>query len=929
MPPLSHHSNCFTGVSCNAFLLRPQLHVLSGLNKPHFTVAPQLLLFVGAHSRQILPGTPRGFTFINEETAMLKSMPASVSKSRFFIVITSILVLAWISVAVVSAAISLSTSTVYTQNFDGLGVPATTTTPSALPSDFRADALTTVRTVGVFSAAGTTTARAGGAALAANAANGIYNFGSGTATLGGSDRAVGFLASGTATTSGNVYAQLVNNTGGDLSGLQISYNVEKYRNGTNPAGFRIQMFYSTDGNTWTSAGDDFLTNFAADANNNGFATAPGPVVNVNKTLSAAIPNGSNFYLAWNYSVSSGSTVTNAQALAIDDIGILGIPGGPTPTNPMGVGVAKPTVLLPGDQTIITVTVSPGSNPTSTGLVVSGNLSAIGGSATQQFFDDGTNGDLIVGDNVFSYSATVSTATTTGSKTIPFSITDAQSRSGSGNISLTVASAEHMLMGNPSNAVTDGNTKTNYLMLKTQYALSYNDSRGTPNWTSWHLDSAWQGDVTRSDVDFRIDPDLPPDFHQVRHSDYTNTGFDRGHMCPSADRTSTEADNLATFLTTNIVPQAPAVNRGPWVAFENYLRTLLPDSEIYIVSGGAGTGGTGSNGSADTIAGGFVNVPAVTWKVALILPVGDSDLSRVGNNTRTIGVIMPNTQGIFGPWQTYLATVDQVEALTGYDFYSNVPTAVQDVIEATLDPGILQFSAAKYNIGESAGSVTITVSRTGGSAGTASVNFATANGSATGGTSCTTGVDYIGKSGTLSWADGESGSKTFTVTICDDLVNEEDETISLALSGPTGSLVGTLSEAALTIVNDDAPVLLTEENTEHAVALDSVTLTRDPFSLTNPHNLSMDQRRRVSLFVWRLGLLPGDTASAVTVRAEDDLGMIYPLTVEFVGPVSAVNGVTQVVVKLPDTVLGAPGDLWLTVTLRGPASNRAVIKMAAP
>jgi endonuclease G len=775
--------------------------------------------------------------------------------------------------------------------------------------------------VGTFSAAGTTTARAGGANLVTNAANGIYNFGSGTAPLGGNERAVGFLASGTATTSGNLYAQLVNSTGGDLSGLQISYSVEKYRNGTNAAGFRIQMSYSTDGNTWTSAGDDFLTHFPADANNNGFSTAPGTVVNVNKTLSAAIPNGSNFYLAWNYSVSSGTTVTNAQALAIDDIGILGIPGSPTPTNPTGVGLAKPTVLLPGDPTLITVTVTPGSNPTSTGLSVSGDLSAIGGSAAQQFFDNGANGDVSAGDNVFSYSATVSMATASGSKTIPFSITDAQSRSGSGNISLTVASSEHMLMGNPSNAVTDPSVKTNYLMLKTQYALSYNDGRGTPNWTSWHLDSTWQGSFTRSNVDFKVDPDLPPDFHKVRHSDYTNTGFDRGHMCPSGDRTSSEADNLATFLTTNIVPQAPSVNRGPWVGFENYLRTLLQDSEIYIVSGGAGTTGT--------IGGGFVNVPAQTWKVALVLPVGDNDLSRVVNSTRTIAVIMPNTQGISGPWQTYLATIDQVEALTGYDFYSNVPSAVQDVIEAKLDPGILQFSAAQYTVGESAGSVTIPVNRTGGSVGTASVNFATANGTAAGGTSCTAGVDYIGKSGTLSWADGETGSRTFTLTICDDSINEEDETIGLALSDPIGGLPGPLSEATLTISNDDAPVLLTEENTEHAVALDTVTLTRDPFSLTNPHNSSMDQRRRVSLFVWRLGLLPGDTASAVMVRAEDTLGIIYPLTVEFVGPVGAVNGVTQVVVRLPDAVLGAPGDLWLTVGLRGPASGRAFIKITGP
>src|SRR6266436_1788390 len=164
---------------------------------------------------------------------MSTSVQKSVSRSRFFIVTASISVLAMISVAVVFAAISLSTSTAYTQNFDGMGIPATATTASTLPADFKADALTAVRTVGTYAAAGTTTARAGGANLSTSAANGIYNFGSGPATLGGSDRAVGFLASGTATTSGNLYAQLANNTGGDLTGVKVSYDVEKYRNGSN------------------------------------------------------------------------------------------------------------------------------------------------------------------------------------------------------------------------------------------------------------------------------------------------------------------------------------------------------------------------------------------------------------------------------------------------------------------------------------------------------------------------------------------------------------------------------------------------------------------------------------------------------------------------------------------------------------------------
>jgi VCBS repeat-containing protein len=134
----------------------------------------------------------------------------------------------------------------------------------------------------------------------------------------------------------------------------------------------------------------------------------------------------------------------------------------------------------------------------------------------------------------------------------------------------------------------------------------------------------------------------------------------------------------------MMPQAPDNNQGPWANMENFLRTLLTTNELYIVAGGAGTGGTGSNGSATTIANGHVSVPAQTWKVVLVIPKGEGDdASRVTCGTRTIAVIMPNTQGIrTTDWQTnYVVTVDQVEALTGYDFFSNLPDAVENCVEA--------------------------------------------------------------------------------------------------------------------------------------------------------------------------------------------------------------------------------------------------------
>ena len=362
-----------------------------------------------------------------------------------------------------------------------------------------------------------------------------------------------------------------------------------------------------------------------------------------------------------------------------------------PSSPTVTGAANPSAVAQGAAVVLTGTVNPGLVPNSTGLAVTGDLSMIGGSATQQFFDDGTNGDAVAGNNVFTFSTTVPAVTTTGAKTLPLSVTDAQTRSGSGSISLTVTSppaphdpSEHMVMGNPNGATADVNFPDNYLMMKLQYALSYNNSRRIPNWTSWHLDITWRGSTPRQD-DFRNDTTLPPGFNQVQGTDYSGSGFDRGHMCPSADRTSSVPDNSATFLMTNMVPQAPGNNQGPWAGEENYLRTLLPSNELYIISGGVGTGGTGSGGGTTNVLATGVTVPATTWKVALILPVGDNDLSRVDSNTRTIAVIMPNLDSIRpDSWQKYLATVAQVEALTGYNFFSNVDPTIQSAFEPKLD-----------------------------------------------------------------------------------------------------------------------------------------------------------------------------------------------------------------------------------------------------
>jgi glucose/arabinose dehydrogenase len=135
---------------------------------------------------------------------------------------------------------------------------------------------------------------------------------------------------------------------------------------------------------------------------------------------------------------------------------------------------------------------------------------------------------------------------------------------------------------------------------------------------------------------------------------------------------------------------------------------------------------------------------------------------------------------------------------------------------------------------------------------------------------------------------------------------------------------TSTEATLT-VNAPPPILLTEEGTDSAIAFDSVTMMRDPFPLANVFNFGSDNRTRVMLFGVNLDLRQGENSSAVTARAEDTLLNVYPMTVEFVGPVPNLAGVTEVIVELPDN-LPAGRDVLVSVTLHAQTSNKVRIRI---
>jgi endonuclease G, mitochondrial len=244
---------------------------------------------------------------------------------------------------------------------------------------------------------------------------------------------------------------------------------------------------------------------------------------------------------------------------------------------------------------------------------------------------------------------------------------------------------HLTLGNPSGATTRTSNSNNFLMVKPQYVLSYNNSKGGPNWVSWHLEFQDLGNQPRTN-DYRADDALPDNFTHVRYSDYALTGFEAGHLCNSEDRTTDRPNNSATFLMTNMLPQAQALNGGPWRSVERFGQNeARAGRELYIIAGAFGTGGTGERGRRTSIAGGKVNVPKTFWKVLLILPRGNNDLRRINANTRTIAICMPNSQSIRGRnWRTFITTVRNVETATGYDFLSELPQATQDALETRRD-----------------------------------------------------------------------------------------------------------------------------------------------------------------------------------------------------------------------------------------------------
>lgn len=235
-----------------------------------------------------------------------------------------------------------------------------------------------------------------------------------------------------------------------------------------------------------------------------------------------------------------------------------------------------------------------------------------------------------------------------------------------------SSHPHLVLGNPSQAATAN--PNNYLLQRSQYALSYSRDRNGLNWASWEVNADWLGSTDRQD-NFRPDGGLPQGFYQVTPNDYRGSGYDRGHVVPSGDRTSTVSDNAATFLMTNIIPQTPENNRGPWRELEEYGRDLVYqyDRSLHVFAGAYGNQGSVGNRA--------VVIPSRLWKVIVVYDRLPDGSLGIGSDTQVIAVDMPNIEQVNPDWRQYQTSLQRLEVATGYTFLESFPADLQTVLKA--------------------------------------------------------------------------------------------------------------------------------------------------------------------------------------------------------------------------------------------------------
>ena len=205
-----------------------------------------------------------------------------------------------------------------------------------------------------------------------------------------------------------------------------------------------------------------------------------------------------------------------------------------------------------------------------------------------------------------------------------------------------------------------------ILVRTGYITSYNKDTRCPNWTAWRLTSDHtSGPYKRKGVSFHEDNEVP--FPKAQNADYQRSGYDRGHMCPSGDNKWSQQAQEDCFLFTNMCPQSHDLNSGDWNDLEQKCRKWAErEGSIYIVCGPVFR-------QKKTIGRSKVAVPDGFYKVVLCM----------NGTPKAIGFYYDNEDGR-RPMSAYVHTVDDIERMTGIDFFASLPDAIENRVEASAD-----------------------------------------------------------------------------------------------------------------------------------------------------------------------------------------------------------------------------------------------------
>ena len=200
-----------------------------------------------------------------------------------------------------------------------------------------------------------------------------------------------------------------------------------------------------------------------------------------------------------------------------------------------------------------------------------------------------------------------------------------------------------------------------------YTVSYNHEMKNPNWVAWKISAEHaSGKVQR--MAFQDDEDMPGPKGYL--SDYYNSGYDRGHMCPAADNKWSEKAMEDCFLITNMCPQDNGLNRGMWNSIEQQCRSWAEKyGKVYVVCGPIYL-----NQQHRKIGKNKVVVPEAFFKVVL----------RMGDYPQAIGFICRNQSQKGRKKTDFVNSIDEVERITGYDFFSKLPDNIENKVEAKAD-----------------------------------------------------------------------------------------------------------------------------------------------------------------------------------------------------------------------------------------------------